>query len=186
MEDSREAPGAEIGSADPFPPGGRSLPSGASASAARASTSVKSVSERGRKLSGRWHKRGPFPDVHFFKVYLPLYDTGLIRVLSGSATKRFLTLLRLSNYQYGRQEIRIGLKELRDWDGVSDRHAFHVNAKLLEYGLVEIKETRPMTYVLKHPDTLSVPPHKSGPHASRPAEASSEFMPPTYEEVFGK
>ncbi len=144
------------------------------------------MSERGRKLSGRWHKRDPFPDVRFFKVYLPLYDTGLIRVMTGSELKRYLTLLRLSNYQYGRKEIRIDLKELRDWDGVSERCAFHVNAKLLEYGLVEIKDTRPTTYVLKHPDTWSVPPHKSEPHPSRPAEASTEFMPPTYEEVFGK
>lgn len=144
------------------------------------------MSERGRKLSGRWHKRDPFPDVHFFKVYLPLYDTGLIRVMTGSELKRYLTLLRLSNYQYGRQEIRIGLKELKVHDGVSERRAFHVNAKLLEHGLVEIKDTRPTTYVLKHPDTWSVLPHKSEPHPSKPAEASSEIMPPTLEEVFGR
>ena len=62
-------------------------------------------------------RRDAFPDVHFFKVYLPLYDTGLIRVMTGSELKRYLTLLRLSNYEYGRQEIRIGLKELKDPSG---------------------------------------------------------------------
>lgn len=147
---------------------------------------MKSAIERGQKLSGRWHNRDPFPGVHFFKVYLHLFDTGLIRVMSGSETKRFLTLLRLSNYKYGRQEFRIGLKELRDWDGVSERRAFHVNAKLLEHGLVEIKGTRPTTYVLKHPDSWSVPWPKSRPRPARVAEASSEIMPPTLEEVFGR
>ncbi len=132
------------------------------------------------------HARNPFPDIYFFPVPLDFFEKGLVASMSGSEVKRYLTLLRLANYHYGRREIRKSLRELKDLDGLSERRAFHVNAKLLEHGLVDIKNTSPITYVLRHPDSWSIPWPRKKPGSGRAAEASTEIMPPTYQEVFGR
>jgi hypothetical protein len=100
----------------------------------------------GRKL------RNPFPDEHFFTIPLRLLDRGLVAAMSGSEVKRYLTLLRLSNYQYGSRKIKRELKTLRELDGVSNRRAWHVNRRLQERGLVILEDTKPITYHLVLPD----------------------------------
>ena len=98
-----------------------------------------------------WKPRNPFPDEYFFAVPLCLFDRGLVRVMSGSEFKRYLTLLRLSNYKYGTRIIQHSLKELEKLDGVSERRAWQVNGKLQERGLVQVEKTKPTTYILVPP-----------------------------------
>ncbi len=98
-----------------------------------------------------WKRRNPFPDEYFFAVPLCLLDRGLVRVMSGSEFKRYLTLLRKSNYQYGSHRIQCSLEDLEKLDGVSVRRAWCVNRKLQERGLVQIEKTKPTTYILVPP-----------------------------------
>jgi hypothetical protein len=105
-------------------------------------------------FSGRHgrRQRNPFPDEHFFPVPLRLLDRGLVAAMSGSEVKRYLTLLRLANYEYGSRKIKRDLKELGELDGVSNRRAWQVNRKLQERGLVVVEDTKPITYHLVLPD----------------------------------
>ncbi len=98
-----------------------------------------------------WKPRNPFPDEPFFAFPLCLLDSGLDRMMSGSEFKRYLTLLRLSNYKYGTRIIQRSLKELEKLDGVSERRAWQVNGKLKERGLVQVEKTKPTTYILVPP-----------------------------------
>ena len=105
-------------------------------------------------VSSSWKKpkrRYPFHDEPFFAVPLCLLDRGLVRVMSGSEFKRYLTLLRLSNYKYGTRIIQRSLKELEKLDGVSVRRAWQVNGKLQERGLITVENTKPTTYILVPP-----------------------------------
>ncbi len=72
-------------------------------------------------------------------------------MMSGSEFKRYLTLLRLSNYKYGTRIIQRSLKELEKLDGVSERRAWQVNGKLQERGLIAVENTKPITYILVPP-----------------------------------
>jgi hypothetical protein len=105
-------------------------------------------------FSGRHgrRQRNPFPDEHFFPVPLRLFKGGLVAAMSGSEVKRYLTLLRLANYEYGSRKIKRDLKELGELDGVSNRRAWQVNRKLQERGLVVVEDTKPITYHLVAPD----------------------------------
>ena len=106
------------------------------------------------RVASNWKKpkpRNPFPDDYFFHVPLCLLDRGLVRVMSGSEFKRYLTLLRLSNYKYGTRVLQRSLKELEKLDGVSERRAWQVNGKLQDRGLVQIEKTKPTTYILVLP-----------------------------------
>jgi len=98
-----------------------------------------------------WKPRNPFPDEYFFAVPLCLWDRGLVHGMTGSEVKRYLTLLRLSNYKYGTRIIQRSLKELEKLDGVSERRAWQVNGKLQERGLVQVEKTKPTTYILVPP-----------------------------------
>ncbi len=105
-------------------------------------------------VSSNWKKpkrRYPFPDEPFFAVPLCLWDRGLVHGMTGSEVKRYLTLLRLSNYKYGTRIIQRSLKELEKLDGVSERRAWQVNGKLQERGFVQVEKTKPTTYILVPP-----------------------------------
>ena len=105
-------------------------------------------------VSSNWKKpkrRYPFPEEPFFAVPLCLFDRGLVHGMTVSEVKRYLPLLRLSNYKYGTRIIQRSLKELEKLDGVSVRRAWHVNRKLQERGLVKVEETKPTTYILVPP-----------------------------------
>ena len=98
-----------------------------------------------------WKPRNPFPDEYFFAVPLRLLDGGIVRMMSGSEFKRYMTLLRKSNYRYGSHRIQCSLEELEKLDGVSVRRAWCVNRKLQERGLVQVEKTKPTTYILVLP-----------------------------------
>ncbi len=106
------------------------------------------------RVSSNWKKpkpRNPFPDDYFFHVPLCLLDRGMGRMMSGSEFKRYLTLLRLSNYKYGTRIIQRSWKELEKLDGVSERRAWQVNGKLQERGLITVENTKPTSYLLVPP-----------------------------------
>jgi hypothetical protein len=102
--------------------------------------------------------RNVFPEEHFFTVPLKLYDSGLAARLSGSQFKRYLTFLRLANYNYSPEKIKVDLKELEDLDGVSARSGFEVHTKLQELGVLTVdKSTRPFGYTLWKPCIWNLP-----------------------------
>ena len=72
-------------------------------------------------------------------------------MMGGSEFKRYMTLLRKSNYRYGSHRIQCSLEELEKLDGVSVRRAWLVNRKLQERGLVKVEDTKPITYILVPP-----------------------------------
>ena len=72
-------------------------------------------------------------------------------MMSGSEFKRYMTLLRKSNYRYGSHRIQCSLDELEKLDGVSVRRAWCVNRKLQERGLIQVEKTKPTTYILVPP-----------------------------------
>ena len=104
-------------------------------------------------------KRGhPFRGDHYFTVSLRLYESGFAAHLTGSQFKRYITLLRVANYNYGQTKIKADLKDLEELDGVSPRSAFEVHTKLQEFGLIQInKSTRPFTYTLWEPSLWEPP-----------------------------
>jgi hypothetical protein len=117
----------------------------------------------------RHPNRNPFPAHHFFPVPIRLYDDKWAAWMGFSEFKRYLTLLRLANYSYGSTEIRRGLKELEELDGVSTRSAWRVHRRLQEAGLIRIRKTRPQTFVLVDPLDWPLPPVKQvGVHKVEP------------------
>ena len=104
-------------------------------------------------------KRGhPFPGDHFFTVPLRLYESGFAAHLTGSQFKRYITLLRFANYNYGSTKFQADLKDLEEMDGVSPRSALEVHTKLQEFSLIQIdKRTRPFTYTLWEPSLWEPP-----------------------------
>jgi hypothetical protein len=103
---------------------------------------MREISEPGR---AKKRARNPFPDSFFFPVPLRLFDDGVARTMSGAELKRYLTLLRVANFQYGKKSIRLGLDALAMFDGVSPRSAWLVHRKLQERGLITIERTRSRT-----------------------------------------
>jgi len=95
-------------------------------------------------------KRNPFPGVSFFKVPLRLYDGGYAARMSASEIARYVTLLRVSNFNYGK-EILISAGSLERLDGIAPRTARHVYTKLRELGLLRRSETNRHGHVLIHP-----------------------------------
>lgn len=99
------------------------------------------------------NQRYPFPGAHFFSVPLKLYESGLAAQMSGSEFKRYCTLLRFANYDYGATEFAIDQKQLFKLDGVSPRAAFNAHTRLEEYGLIKVdRKKKPFKYTLVHPD----------------------------------
>lgn len=96
--------------------------------------------------------RNPFPEEHFFSMPLKLYQSGLAAHMSGSEFKRYCTLLRLSNYNYGAAEVEMDQQQLAKLDGVSARTGFTVHTRLEEYGLISVdRQSKPFTYRLISP-----------------------------------
>jgi hypothetical protein len=109
----------------------------------------------GDSLSGAWKSaparkslRNPFPDrVGFFMVPLAVYDTGLVAQMKPSEALRYVTLCRVTNYNYTKP-IRMSLEKLGHLDGVSERAAWYIHRRLQEWGLILIEKTSPFTYRL--------------------------------------
>lgn len=102
-------------------------------------------------------KRNPFPDEPFFFVPIPLYESGLARTMSGTQFKRYVTLLRLANYDYGNPSVRLSMKQLEELDGVSGRAAYEARGNLEEWGMIVCDRTRPITYRLCPPGSWKLP-----------------------------
>ncbi len=88
----------------------------------------------------------------FFCVPLALYDAGYASLLGKSACTRYGSLMRCSNYLYGARKFQAGPKQLEEMDGIAERTAKRVHARLEEYGLIRInRKTRPHTFQLIPP-----------------------------------
>lgn len=96
-------------------------------------------------------RRNPFPGESFFIVPIALYETGLARLMRPSQFIRYITLLRVSNYNYN-EPISISFSSLERLDSVSKRAARDAHTKLKEYGLILIEKTNPFTYRLVYPN----------------------------------
>lgn len=95
--------------------------------------------------------RNPFPGEPFFIVPIKLYDSGLVKNLTGNEHKRYNTFLRLANYKKQRN-FKTTLPELEEHDGVSPRRAHEVHARLQERGMLIVdRSTSPYTYQLTFP-----------------------------------
>jgi len=70
----------------------------------------------------------------WFCVPTDLFDSGLAARLRPSSVLRYLTLLRLSNYQFGAWAITASLLELAKLAGVSPRAAFECDRHLFQDG----------------------------------------------------
>jgi hypothetical protein len=96
--------------------------------------------------------RYPFVDrSFFFSLPLALIDSGLAAQMTGAEFKRYVTLLRIANYQYGNPEIRVSFGELEKLDGLSSRTARDITSRLAERGLIKISRTQPLTVTLVAP-----------------------------------
>lgn len=95
-------------------------------------------------------RRTPFPGATFFKFPSSLYDSGYAARMSPSEIARYCTLVRVSNFNYGR-EIPLTARELALLDGIAPRTARHVHAKLRERGLICRSETNHRAIILVHP-----------------------------------
>lgn len=102
-------------------------------------------------------KRNPFPLDLWFPVPLRLLDDGKLRVLTGSELKRYLTLLRIGNYERGATVFQYSLTELEKIDGVSPRTAHHVMRSLQERGLLTFTKTKPLTATIIPPSDWPEP-----------------------------
>ncbi len=88
----------------------------------------------------------------YFSVPLALYGSGWATRLSGNEFKRYVTLLRVSNFRYGKKQFQASQKYLMTLDGLPERTAKRVHGKLEEYGLIRIFPTNPRTFVLLLPE----------------------------------
>src|SRR5580692_2475063 len=91
------------------------------------------------KIAGKRARRGF--DGLWYAVPTELFDSGLVACLNPSWVVRYLTLLRLSNYQFGARVIIASHSELAKLDGVSPRTAFECDRHLYQDGfnLLKIK-----------------------------------------------
>ncbi len=96
----------------------------------------------------RPNPRNPFPGEAFFPVPTKLYDGGFARIMGNGEFKRYATLLRVANYQYGERAIQMSLENLRVLDGIAPRTARQIHTKLQERGLIHVVKTRPLVYRL--------------------------------------
>ncbi len=105
-------------------------------------------------MSSSRHKRYPFDPRKdfFFSVPLALYDSGWATQLSGNEFKRYVTLLRVSNFRYGKRQFQASQSYLMTLDGLPERTTKRVHGKLEEYGLIRIFPTNPRTFVLLLPE----------------------------------
>jgi hypothetical protein len=104
-----------------------------------------------KKAAPRKRARNPFPGEYFFVVPIMLYDCGLVRAMGPSEVVRYMTLLRIANFRYGEKVFQITEADLRHRDGIAERTARRIHAKLQERGLIQIVNTKPFTYSLIHP-----------------------------------
>lgn len=99
----------------------------------------------------KYAKRWVFPDAPFFMLPIRLYEGGYAARMTPSQIVRYCTLLRVSDFNYGRDTIPLTAPELELLDGIAPRTARQVNAKLLELGLLRRSETSRRALVLVHP-----------------------------------
>lgn len=96
--------------------------------------------------------RYPFHDGSFFFLLpLDLIDSGLAALMTGAEYKRYVSYLRLSNFDYGNVEIRVSFEQLARMDGISPRRARDITVKLQERGLIAFTRTKPLTVILIPP-----------------------------------
>ena len=101
--------------------------------------------------------RNPLGTV-YFPVAIELVDSRLARDMGGCELRRYLTFLRIMSF-LGILSFSMSLEELEKVDGVSERSAIRVNAKLVERGLVSIDwQKNPMRYTLMLPREWLKPP----------------------------
>ncbi len=105
-------------------------------------------------MSSSRHNRYPFDSRKdfFFFVPIALYESGWATHLSGNEFKRYVTLLRVSNFRYGKRQFQASQSYLMTLDGLPERTAKRVHGKLEEYGLIRIFPTNPRTFVLLLPE----------------------------------
>jgi hypothetical protein len=84
------------------------------------------------KIAGKRRRRG-FEGM-WFSVRSELFDSGLAAQLRPTWIVRYLTLLRLSNFEFGARVITASLSELAKLDGVSPRAAFECDRHLYQDG----------------------------------------------------
>jgi hypothetical protein len=119
----------------------------------RTTSGAPASSGRSRTLT-----RNPFPEEHFFSVPLALLDRGIAQEMTSSSLKRYVTLLRLSNFSYGNGCFRISLEDLEKLDGLSARRTHEISPKLEERGLIRVdRTTKPYTYTLVAPSGWAAP-----------------------------
>jgi len=113
-------------------------------------------------------KRYPFGSAYFFSVPNKFYDGGYAARLTPAGIARYSTLLRISNYCYGKRMLMMPATEMQLQDGLTPRTARRVYAKMKLLGLIEIriKDGLPAEILLIHPDDW---PNLSGkrPHLER-------------------
>jgi hypothetical protein len=114
----------------------------------------------------RWKRRNPLGDTPFYPAPFALYDLGLARYMKATEFKRYQTLLRLGNYDFGHDIIQADLRELEKLDGIAPRTGRRINTRLGEYGLVKVLPTHPRTYILLRPKSWRAPE----PHGPRIAQ----------------
>ena len=139
----------------------------------RAGVEIDSTTSRKRVTS----KRNPFPGETFFMVPTALYETGLARLMRPSQFKRYITLLRVANYNYN-EPIPISFSSLERLDSVSKRAARDAHIKLQEFGLILVEKTNPFTYRLIHPNAWeNIGPIRPILRKARALQVQAEWRP---------
>lgn len=105
------------------------------------------VAESNARRRRSWPDRNPL-GVPYFPVPIELIESGLWRQMGNCELRRYVTLLRISNY-LGKLSFSVGYEWLGTMDGVSPSSAFRVNKMLEKRGLVHIERDRnPTRYTL--------------------------------------
>jgi hypothetical protein len=118
------------------------------------------------RRQGKWRPRKSLGDTPFYAAPLAIYDVGLAKYMKPTDFKRYQTLLRLGNYNYGSNVVRADLRELEKLDGIAPRTGREINIRLAGYGLVQVLKTHPRSYVLLRPDSWK-PPKSHAPRITQ-------------------
>ncbi len=95
--------------------------------------------------------RYPFPGTAWFKVPIRFFDGGYASRLTPSQIARYFTLIRIANFEYGKEIVQISARELAILDGIAPRTARGVYTKLRELGLLRKSAENPHAILLVHP-----------------------------------
>ena len=129
-----------------------------------------------KPIEKRSRRGNPFPGKPFFFVPIALYEKGTARLLRPAQFIRYVTLLRLLNYNYNKP-FSVSLSKLEELDGISTRAARDALTKLQEFGLVRVERTNPFTYRLVHPQEWEdIGPIRPTIKRSRSLEVSREYQ----------